>query len=111
MAFTKRTITHTFENADGTPSSGRITFTLTKRMTNGNKTITPSAIAVSLPTSGQLSVELFANNDSGTLPEDAQWKMELHILGADPEEFFITVPSGAGTVELATLLPTQPFGG
>lgn len=109
--FSKAKITHTFENADGTPSSGRITFTLTKRMTNGNQTITPSAVAINLPANGQLSVELPANNDPGTLPEDAQWKMEWHILGSDPEEFFITVPTGGGTVELSKLLPTQPFGG
>ena len=111
MAFTKAKITHTFENADGTPSSGRITFTLTKRITNGNQSITPSSVAVQLPANGQLSVELTSNVDSGTLPTDSQWKMEWHILGSDPEEFFITVPSGGGTVELATLLPTQPFGG
>lgn len=111
MAFTRAKITHTFENADGTPSSGRVTFTLTKRITNGNKTITPSTVAVSLPASGELSVELTANTDTGTMPEDSQWKMEWHLLGADPEEFFISVPAGGGTVALSTLLPQNPLGG
>lgn len=109
--FTRAKVTHSFENADSTPSSGRITFTLTKRVTNGNQTITPSSVAVNLPANGQLSVELVANNDAGTLPEDSQWKMEWHILGSDPEEFFITVPTGGGTVELSKLLPQNPLGG
>jgi len=117
MAFTKPKITHKFTNADGTAASGSVRFTLEKRMTNGNETITPSTISVSLNTSGELSdgvhayVELTANTDPGTTPEDASWRMDWHILGAEPETFTIIVPTGGGTVTLASLLPTSPLGG
>lgn len=111
MAFTTATITHTFQNADGTPGSGSVEFTLTKRMTNGNITISPSSITANLDASGKLSQVLASNKDVGTLPEDAEWRMDWRILGAEPEEFFITVPTGGGTVELASLLPKTPIGG
>ena len=96
MAFTEATITHTFKNADGTASSGQIQFTLTKRITNGNETITPSTITANLDASGKLSVVLKSNVDTGTLPEDSEWRMDWRILGAEPETFTIVVPSGGG---------------
>jgi len=74
-------------------------------------TLTPSTVTVTLPANGQLSVELTANNDAGTLPEDSRWKMDWHLLGSEPEEFYIVVPTGGGTVGLAKLLPQEPLGG
>ena len=111
MAFTEATVTHTFKNADGTASSGAIQFTLNKRITNGNETITPSAITANLDSNGKLSVKLVSNQDPATLPEDSQWRMDWRILGAEPETFTIIVPTGGGTVELSKLLPTATTGG
>ena len=106
MAFTSATITHKFQNADGTPGSGRVTFDLTRRMTNGGTTVLPSEVTAALDASGSISVTLVANDDTGTVPVDAKWRVTLRILGADEEEFFITVPGGGGTVDLGTLLPS-----
>ena len=111
MAFSKAKITHTFKNADGTAASGSITFALSKRITNGNETIVPASITANLNATGELSVELISNVDSGTLPEDSRWRMDWRILGSEPETFEIVVPSGGGTVQLATLLPYSPMGG
>jgi hypothetical protein len=111
VAFTKRTITHTVENADGTPGSGSITFTLTKRATNGTTTILPSEITANLNSEGKLSQELIANTDSETIPTDTQWRVDFRLLGDSPETFYITVPSGSGSIDLGTLLPQQPSGG
>ena len=114
MAFSTRTITHTFENADGTPASGTITFGLTKRITNGTTTIVPAEITANLNASGQLSQVLTANNDPGTLPADSMWRVDFRIAtpGAPvTETFYITVPTGAGTVDLGSLLPQSPNGG
>lgn len=106
MAFTQRTVTHTFTNADGSPASGTVTFALTGRMTNGSTTIVPAAeVTGTLNATGNLSVTVTANNDTGTVPTDAGWMVTLRIAGAKQEEFLITVPSGTGTVDLGSLLP------
>lgn len=111
MSFSTATVTHSFQNADGTPASGSITFALTKRMTNGTTTIIPAEITANLNAQGQLSQALTANNDAGTVPADAEWAVTFRILGASMEEFFIVVPTGGGTVDLGSLLPQQPNGG
>lgn len=111
MAFTSATVSHSVSNADLTAASGSIEFTLTKRMTNGTTTIVPASITANLSASGQLSQLLTANNDAGTTPGDAMWRVDFRILGAQQETFFITVPSGGGTVDLGTLLSQQPLGG
>lgn len=113
MSFSSCTITHNFENADGTAASGSITFGLTKRMTNGTTTIVPAEITANLNGSGALSQALTANNDPGTLPADAQWRVDFRILSSGApvtETFFITVPTGGGSADLGSLLPQEPYG-
>lgn len=111
MSFSVATITHTFENADGTPASGSIEFTLTTRMTQPGVTILPASITANLSATGELSQALTSNQDPGTIPGDALWRIDLRLLGAPAEQFFISVPSGGGTIDLATLLPSNPEGG
>ena len=111
MAFTQSTITHTFLNADQTPASGSVELTLTKRITNGSTTLVPASITANLNVSGQLSQSVTSNVDSATIPTDSQWRVDLRLLGAPVETFFVTVPVGPGTVDLGSLLPQQPLGG
>lgn len=105
MAFTQRTVTHQFTNADGTPASGSVTCVLTKRMTNSGQTVAPGEVTTSLSGSGAMSVSLFANNDTGTTPGDAEWAVTIRINGVKNEEYFVTVPTGSGSLDLGTLLP------
>lgn len=109
--FSQATITHTFTNANQTPASGSVEFTLTKRMSQPGQTITPGSITATLDAEGNLSQALTANTDPGTIPQDAQWKVGLYILGAEEETYFITVPTGGGTIDLMSLLPQQPNAG
>ena len=111
MAFSQATITHTFQNADGTPGSGSVTFQLSKRMSNGTIDILPGEITANLNGSGVLSQALTANNDPGTIPTDATWIVTLRLLGDSTATYSIVVPTGGGTVDLATLLPQNPQGG
>lgn len=106
MSFSTATITHTYENADGTPASGQVKFTLTRAITNGSITIVPASITAALSSSGVLSQALTANNDSGTFPTDSQWQVYVEILGAKVEEYTILVPTGGGSIDLGTLLPS-----
>lgn len=113
MAFTTRTITHQFNAADGSGASGTITFALTKRMSQVGTTIVPSEITATL-TNGALSQALTSNLDTGTVPQDAMWRVDFRIStnGAPlTETFWITVPTGPGTTDLMSLLPQQPIGG
>lgn len=105
MAFTTREITHTFTNADGTPASGVVNFWLTQRMTNDGSSLVPSEITASLDASGHLDQEVTCNNDADTKPVGATWRVDMRILGSEMETYFISVPSGVGTVDLGSLLP------
>lgn len=105
MSFSQATITHTFNYADGTPASGQVRAKLTQRMTNGTSTVIPAELVANLNASGQLSLVLYANNDSGTVPSDTQWEITLAIQGMTPQVYLVTVSTGGGTVDLGTLLP------
>ena len=111
MSFTQTTVTHSVLNADQTPASGSIEFTLSKRVTNGSTTIVPASITANLNSSGQLSQALTSNVDAATVPVDSQWRVDFRILGAQQETFWVVIPVGPGTVDLGSLLPQQPLGG
>lgn len=106
MAFSTATITHSFINADTTPASGSVRATLTKMMQNGTTSIVPASITANLNASGVLSLVLTSNADAGTTPTDAQWRLDLDILGAENQEYFIVVPTGGGSIDLGTLIPS-----
>ena len=112
MAFSQATITHTFTNPDGTPASGAVVFTLTKRMTNGTTSIVPGVtVSAALNSSGALSQLVYANNDAGTIPTDAQWRVDIRVNNVEDGGYFITVPTGGGTVDLGSLLPQDSVAG
>ena len=115
MAFSTRTITHTFTGADGSAAAGSITFALTKRITNGTTTILPAEITATLDANGNLSQVLTANTDTGTMPQDSEWRVDWRISSTSgapvTESFWIVVPAGSGAVDLGSLLPQQPIGG
>lgn len=112
MAFSTVTITHQFTNPDATPASGSVVFSLSKRMTNGTQSIMPGVTVTSaLNGSGQLSQVLYANDDPGTVPGDAQWRVDIRIGSVDDGPYFITVPTAGGSVDLGGLLPQTTFGG
>lgn len=106
MAFTAASVTHVFDNADGTPASGQVEFTLTKRIANGGTSIAPNSIVYALNSSGSLNAVLTSNVDAATVPTDSQWRVDIRILGTEIETDFIIVPSGGGSVDLASLLPS-----
>ena len=106
MSFTAASVTHTFENADGTPASGQVEFSLTKRIANSGTSIAPNSVVYTLSSAGTLTAVLTSNVDSATVPTDSQWRVDIRILGTELETDFITVPSGGGSVDLGSLLPS-----
>lgn len=112
MAFTQATITHKFESADGSAAAGTVTFQLTKRMSNSGTTLVPSEITATLDPSGNLSQLVTSTNDVGTTPGDAMWVVTVRINNdAIMGPYSIAVPTGGGTVDLVSLLPSTTIGG
>lgn len=107
MSFSTSTVVHTFQNPDGSPATGEVAFSLTKGMSNGSITVVPSTVVASLEDTGDLSQVLTSNVDPGTDPPDSRWRVDLRLDGMPVQTYFITVPSGGGTVDLGTLLPTD----
>lgn len=107
MAFTTIELTGLFTDAGGNIASGALTFTLTAGMANST-VVSPSPISVLLDDAGALSVSLFANDDAGTEPQGVQYGVTEVIYGAQPRDYFISIPSGlGGTVDISTLIPGQ----
>ena len=111
MALTQATVTHTFKNPDGTAASGKVSFELTKRLSNGTQTVVPGEVVAALDGTGAISATLYSTVDAGTVPTDSQWICTLRLLGVGLETFSIVVPAGGGNVDLATLLPQVGTGG
>lgn len=107
MAFTLVTITGTYESQAGAAAAGTVTFTLTKPMQCGNVIINPAPITVTLDGSGHFSTTLAANDDTGTVPQDAQYGVTELITGAEPRDYFITVAHATNPVDISTLMPGE----
>ncbi len=106
MSFTTRTVTHQFQNGDGTPASGALSAVLTGRMTNGSMTILPTEVSAPLNSAGVVTINLAANDDPATMPTGVGWQLSIRLIGMDVEEYVVTVPSaGSGNLDLGSLLP------
>lgn len=108
MPFTHATISHQFINADGTPASGSLEFTLETALTNGSVTlVTGTHVSASLDASGNVSQQLTSTSDVGTFSQgDALWRCDQRITGQPaPSPFSFAVPSGGVSVDLGTLMP------
>ena len=105
MSITSASISHTFTNADGTAASGVVEATLTELITNGSTSIAPNNIVTQLTSSGVWNQTLSSNIDSGTVPQDSQWQIDIRLQGCSPKSYYITVPASVGPYDLGTLLP------
>jgi hypothetical protein len=68
MALTKVTVTGSWKNENETPATGTVTFTLSHRLTNGEKLLTTLPIVATLNAEGKISLELYATDDAATEP-------------------------------------------
>lgn len=107
MAFSSRTVTHTFTNIDGTPGSGTVVFTLLKQMTNSGTTMVPGSVSASIQSNGSLSQALVPNDDQSTYPEDAEYRIDIRLQaqGATEVSFVAQIPAGSGNLDLGSLFP------
>lgn len=90
--FTAPAITHTFVNADSTNASGAVEFSLLARITNGATSVVPSSLTANLSTAGTFSQVITSTLDPGTFPTNAQWRIDMRILGAQEESWVTAIP-------------------
>lgn len=103
-------VTHTYLNLDGTAASGKVSFQLSGAMRNSGTTFANSLPMIcNLNSGGSLIAVLPANNDPGTIPDGVTYTVteEIASMGSASvgETFAILVPTGGGTIDLASLLP------
>ncbi len=102
--FSQVTITGNY----GPGATGTLTFTLTLPMSNGGVIMTPSPVVATL-SNGQFSIQLAANDDAATVPPGTFYGVTEQIVGAQPRDYFISVPSASagGSIGIDALMPGQ----
>jgi hypothetical protein len=108
MTFSTATLTHSFVNADGSPASGLVEFTLQQTMTNGSVTMAASThVTAALDASGNMSQTLTSTQDPGTFSQGlAVWRADERVAGAPVRSSSFAVPSGGVSVDYGTLIQT-----
>lgn len=96
MAFTVVTITQDYDLADGVEPSGQVTFTPTYPRTNSGKVIPAAPVTRRLDPSGQISIDLAANTDSGTLPTGTAYKVD-ELINSVARSYYVTIPHDQGS--------------
>jgi hypothetical protein len=116
--FTQVLLTGTYVQGDGEAAQGYVEFTPTADLVNpigGAPTVVPAQpIASALNAEGQLTgptgspgLPLYANNDTGTTPQNQGYLVQEY-LGPEPSvPYVIIVPSGTptNTVDISQLIP------
>lgn len=109
MPFTQSLVTHTYKNADLSPASGDVVFTLQQAMSNGGVTLAPaSRITSQLDANGNLIQVLTSTEDPDTVPQDPTipyWRVDERVAGASIRTYEISVPSGGASADLGSLMP------
>jgi hypothetical protein len=108
VGLTTITVTETFvpDQPGGTTPAGYVTFQLSERIHDaaGNE-VEPELLTATL-SSGAISIELYANDDTVVVPQGSTYTVNFYITGAqNPPPRNITVPhaAGSGTCTLASL--------
>jgi hypothetical protein len=111
--FTHSTVTHVFQNADGTAASGSVEFTLEQSMTNGGVTIVASThVSAMLDGSGNLIQQLVSTEDPDTFSQGvALWRADERIAGAPSRTHTFAIASGGISLDYGNLISTpQTYG-
>lgn len=107
MSFTAVTITATYKDATGAELTGTVAFELTGPMRDGTSgPIVPPTLISETLVSGSLPDDftLYGNDDSTTQPQGVQYKVSESV-GGFSRQYNITVPHGAGSIDLSALAP------
>jgi hypothetical protein len=95
VAIDLETITHAWENADGSTQDGRVIFTLSSQVDGATEDMTVGTQPINSDLlDGLLSQLLVPNVNSDLSPNGTYYWVREEIVGATPVEYPITVPTG-----------------
>ncbi|HEX7050013.1 MAG TPA: glycosyl hydrolase family 28-related protein [Longimicrobiales bacterium] len=108
MALTTITVTARYQDAEGNPASGTVTFRLSTALldSDGNVIVPPRPIVATLDATGAIAQPLVATNDPTTQPAGVTYQV-IERVGGETRVYAVEVPFDApgGTVDLADLAP------
>ena len=107
MAFTLVAVTGKFES-NGLPMAGTLTFTLNQPLQNGNVIAPATPTTVTLDGNGAFETELYAADDTATVPQGVWYGVTEQLTGCQPRDYFIFVSQATNPVDLSVLMPGQP---
>jgi hypothetical protein len=109
MAFTTITVTGTYQDANGDPVPGFVTFMLSSQLQDAvtEEIVSRTRIKRYLDSAGSFSVDLVATNDPDTEPLGATYKVSEYIRGRLERVYNIELPydTPGGTLDLADVAP------
>lgn len=110
MSFTQVTVTGTYLQVDGTPASGSVTFTLTASITDGTTIVSGSPRKIELDASGSFTVQMPANDDSTTSPQNTLYQVAEQINSGKIVErgYYVALAKAVPSVNIAALAPALP---
>lgn len=107
------TVTGTYYKADGTFETGTVSFTreVYLKSQTDNAFILPGTVTAILNVNGSISVSLPVTDDPDWLPIDWTYIVK-ETLSTGSRQYFITLPTTGGNVDLADISPVNdPLGG
>ena len=109
MAITTRTITATYQHADGTPATGYITLTpnTTIPTPTDDTIVWPRPIYATLDDTGTITATVVATGQAGVGPDGWVYRVEEHVTGATRAAWFAEIPAGGGPLDLADVTPLE----
>lgn len=105
MSLTQVTVTGHYTTPEGDDATGRLTFVPSTTLQNTvDDQFVAGPVTVEL-VDGAFSVVLYATDDTGTQPDGATYRVTERVAGV-LRTYQVQINSGAGTVDLADLVPT-----
>jgi hypothetical protein len=103
--FTQVTVTGTFKDGSGNVQKGTVTAVLTTAMTNAGVEVSLNpTMQVTIDINGQVSIPLYATNDSGTTPTGVMYTFYIQIIN-DPVKIIgpTVLPNSQPIIDLSSL--------
>lgn len=107
MALTTRTLTGTFQLANGSAASGQVLISPNTFLTSSDDDLLlpRSTVTIDLDSSGSFTVDLVCTDDISISPTGWGYTVREKITKASGRVYTVAIPTGSGALDLADLTP------
>jgi hypothetical protein len=106
------TVTGRYIHPDGTPFSGKVTFSAPSLLQlAGADTIAFGSAVFTLDTNGTFTAILVATDNANMQPTEWKYQVTEQLTGVSPRTYWIDLPSTPSPVDLADIAPADPARG